>query len=1271
MASPGPWFLKPAWWLVLVVPLVVATPRGVMARGVNESRPGGLPVALTLDVEWAAAVPARSPLATPMTEMALGPRLGVDLALSAGRVVEATAWPIESRVTGQTSVPPRNQIDGSWWLGMTGRGKVRVRVEAPLAAELTVRVGGEVVRIGLASLLEGPQKGTTAGRQPTEITVERLPWDSIQVDLGPGDGTAEPATVVPVGVQFNILTPEPAEVNLRSLVEIRPIGGGDPVWRQEWREIVTTNNPAPPPHPLNLTMPGPEGTYLLEIKTDWEPLGDPAGTRLGRWVRRRRNPSQMTSATRRLTLAVVHNQSPAPVPLTKADGSGIDVDLIDLARPNGHRPTASGRAPVGGGGWSWLIPEAALLAPPLRDRFRGWIGRTGGELAVLPAADGSGLAWSAVGLKVPHPDRPHRLTLTVTGGHPASLGVALIASGSGPGARNRLVLDACVAGAPLLEGSAPVTYSWSVWPGDEAPVVVLANRGSTAPVQVGAITLTELGDLPPATVQRLGERAVGLHLANAGDLDRFGGVDPTGRVDPLTQARNLTTYLIHAGASSVVLPDGLSDRASRRGLAGQADEDATGPDRLDLLLRVLARRNCSAWVDVAFHGSIPGLPEVDSPEAASAGLLRLDRQGNPDGLAYQPIHPAVRAAMARQVAEAVKLRPTRPNLNGALIRLGPGSTLPGGPDSGLDDVTYARFIAATFEPGPAARIPGRNVADPTRFEARARFVDVTGRGPWLTWRAREVAAVYAALADAARRAAPGAILAVATPGLDAGLAGDEARRVDLDTLGPGKAWPGVGLDLAEWKTGEGSPLILRAAGLSTDDLAHDLAISPELDRLVAARPDRGSLVGVEEADSGGIGLRLAARPMAEGPAGDEPLEHALASIDATWVFVAGSSVAGQEERLRRFTRVFAALPASPRGVADPRLASGVVARPIRSGAETFLAMANDSPYPILLETTFAALSQPTVDDLGRGIRLEPDRGPNSTRLVIELPPFGVAATRLGTSDIRLASVTPYPGPAVLDGMKAQYEDLATTLDRLKRLQSGGSHGTGPANAGFESNLILTAIDPATNSPGVVGWDLVDGPGPSGLELDRDRPHSGRESLRLDARGGPAGIESAAFHPEARTNLVVRGWLRADRPDARVRVRIEGQSPHRGYLRQFDVPVRGDWTRVEVRAPGLPDGGLETARVRFELLATGRLWVDDVAVTGDILGESELVNARRDMMGAIEAYREKRYGEFARLAGSSATRHVAGAASAATVAGDRSGLIRTGDASALPSERRKR
>ena len=1265
MASQGQRPRKPTRWLALIAPLVAA-----VGLGAADPRPAGLPVALTVDVEWCpppAAAPGRAEPAG---------RVDVELSTTAGHIADVAAWPAPGRdgVIAPVAAAPRSGADGSWIVGSAPRGKVRVRLDAPLAAELLVRVGGQSARLGLAALLEGAQKGVVAGPIPVEVVAERLAWDAIRLDVGDGDGTAEPGSAVPVSLRFNILTPEPAEVAVRCSAELRPLGGGEPVWRQDWREVVATDDPSPPVRPLSLTMPGPEGTYLLEVRTDWEPLGDPAGTRLGRWLRRRRNPAQTTSAARRATLAVVNPRAPAPVPLTKADGSGIEVDAVDLGRPTaGHRPATSGRsAGDPSGRWAWPVPDAALLSPAPRDRLRGWIGRPGVEAATLPPPDGPGLAWSAVGLRVPHPDRPHRLTLTVTGGHPAALGVAVIA-GVGPG-RGRVVLDACAAGTPILEGAAPATFSWPVWPGDEAPAVVLVNRGPGAPVQVGSITLTELGELAPAPAPRDAERSLGLHLGGPRDLDRFGGVDAAGRVDPLVQAKNLSSYLIHAGASSVVLPDGLADRAARRTLEGQADEDSTGPDRLDVMLRVLARRNCSAWVDLAFEGSLPGLPAVDSPEAAAAGLLRVDRHGRADGSAYQPTHPRVREAMARRVADAARPRRGRANLAGVLVRLGPGSTLPGGPDSGLDDATYARFVAAKFEPGPAARVPGRGPDDPGRFEARARFVEGAGKLPWLAWRAREVAGLYAGLADAARSAAPGATLAVATPARDSGPAGDEARRVDLAGLGPIQAWRGVGLDLAAWPVGDGAPIVLRSAGLSTDDLAHDLATSPELDEPVAARPGRGALLGVEAAEPVGAGPRLAARPMAEGAAGDEPLGHALAALDAGRVFVAAAGAVGQEDRLRRFARVFAALPAPATGAPEPRLPSGIVARPIRAGGDTYLAMANDTPYPILLEAVLATSGHaPAVDDLGRGIRLEPEKGANSLRLVVELAPFGVAATRIGSPDVRLATVAPYPGPAVLDGMKAQFDDLSTALARLNRLgpgRAGGARPGGPANPGFEADPALTTAAATTAAAATVaGWELAGEL--AAAEVDRDRPHGGRASLRLDARAGGASVASPPFRPDARSSLVARAWLRADRPDARVRVRIEGQSASRGYLRTFDVAARPDWAEVAVRAPQLPDGGLDAARVRFELLGPGRLWVDDVAVVGDQLGESEVLNARRDLMGALEAYRARRYAEFARLAGSHWSRHVAGAAASAAIAGERPGAIRTGDANALPPDRRKR
>ncbi len=162
--------------------------------------------------------------------------------------------------------------------------------------------------------------------------------------------------------------------------------------------------------------------------------------------------------------------------------------------------------------------------------------------------------------------------------------------------------------------------------------------------------------------------------------------------------------------------------------------------------------------------------------------------------------------------------------------------------------------------------------------------------------------------------------------------------------------------------------------------------------------------------------------------------------------------------------------------------------------------------------------------------------------------------------------------------------------------------------------------------------------------------------------------SDPFTPGAAPAFLIRVWLRADRPDTRVRLWIEGESAGKPYRRVSELPIPQTWAERVVRAGDIPAEGLDNLRLRFELLSPGSVWVDDLALTSEGLSEPERRNARNALLAALQAYKEKRFADFARLSGGRWTRRFgASSTPVATpdgppdrVAADRStsGLIRT-------------
>ena len=341
---------------------------------------------------------------------------------------------------------------------------------------------------------------------------------------------------------------------------------------------------------------------------------------------------------------------------------------------------------------------------------------------------------------------------------------------------------------------------------------------------------------------------MGLYLAGQQSLDRFGGRGEPGLTDALEVARNLTSYLTYCGASLVVLPERLSDRQGRRGLRGQADENATGPDQLDLVLRLLRRQGYSAWLELNLDGrtALPGPAAAGLGRGPSPGA----RPGRPPGPRRRPGlssassrgppgHEAPgRGGAGRREATAA--------LSGLLIQLGPGPTLLGTPDTGMDDDTFARFVHDTFGPETVEGIPGLGNDRP---EPLRRAVEVPLRSRPDALADLALSSDRQPLCRACGDGAEGLPRRIAGP--DHSGASRRCRGSRGATRGPGRAGsqPGV----AERGTGSpepgppaaSAPIVLRGVELSTDPLAHDLATSPDLDARLVGQPHRGMFLTID------------------------------------------------------------------------------------------------------------------------------------------------------------------------------------------------------------------------------------------------------------------------------------------------------------------------------------------------------------------------------------------------------------------------------------------
>ena len=422
--------------LVLLVVSIMGTqvPAAPWERGKSSPAPDDL-VAMTIELSWSSPGNVAREKA-PDEPSSPAPAAEISLGVTAGQVVEVVPWP---RLPDQGNrAAPRRGPDGDWLLGAEGTGRLRARLEVTLGTELVVHRGEQVVRMPVVSILERPQH--TPDQSPLTLSVERLPWDSLAIEMGQGaeEGVVPPATSVPVVFQYNILWPEASEVNVRTTAILRPLGGTEVLWKSEERELVPANRLDPPPRLWKVPAPGEEGTFVLEVRATWEPSSARDTSRLGRLIRRRKTAPVCSTATRRVLFSVVspyeQATSPARPGAAEIAGRETEVDSVDLTRIRSTRFSAWGRSPVLKPNQTlWELPAELLHESNRREheRLLSLITRTPTEISNLGPADESGLSWAAVGLRPSRPGKPHRLSVTVTGGDPTALGMALVDAGAG------------------------------------------------------------------------------------------------------------------------------------------------------------------------------------------------------------------------------------------------------------------------------------------------------------------------------------------------------------------------------------------------------------------------------------------------------------------------------------------------------------------------------------------------------------------------------------------------------------------------------------------------------------------------------------------------------------------------------------------------------------------------------------------------------------------------------------------------------------------------
>lgn len=396
------------------------------------------------------------------------------------------------------------------------------------------------------------------------------------------------------------------------------------------------------------------------------------------------------------------------------------------------------------------------------------------------------------------------------------------------------------------------------------------------------------------------------------------------------------------------------------------------------------------------------------------------------GAGWNPLHGRVRGLMvqtARAAAQAFADRPNFRGVNWTTYLTGEWAPGFGGMRwsepllHSYDDATIARF-----EKDTSVRVPGQ-AREAGRFRKRHDFLTRDGmREKWVAWRCEKIRDLYRDLRGAVRSARDDldllAALYVDVPHTRKWAQSGMPLRTFLREWGHDPAMLAGELHLrpVRWMHAilHGEPARRKehyAAGWlqNSDRQFIDLYARPPAPAVmimhqwieinyrppgVVGQAGSWRFAGKPSWPTAGNRGRLLVQP--SGPNARETFVQALAGSDPhvlMYGFLDVNMMVGQEQRLRRFARVFRSLPARPLEPAlGTNLKTNLAIRHGREGRDYYLSVCNPGCWPVRGSVTVAgaraALDLPT----GRPVPLTP--AGKGARLPVALEPYDAAAFRV-------------------------------------------------------------------------------------------------------------------------------------------------------------------------------------------------------------------------------------------------------------------------------------